>query len=254
MLDTLKIMVGRRSRIMAALFVMEVAAIVIISNLPFFPGEYSFTQNQYNNIKPIVEQTSLGQLGGIFVNNFMVVIRELLPVIGPAVFALSIYETARIVEVIALTNRDGVAAALGTLFLLPHTYLELPAYAIAVTESGYLAYAIAVGFGRGWAVFVRELRFLVVSIVLMVGVLMVAAIFEVTEIQIESIFAPPAPPIEEALVFLTWIPFAVVFAGALSFWRRAKIEAPELEAKEAAETKRQADALLGIGDQAPPQP
>jgi uncharacterized membrane protein SpoIIM required for sporulation len=253
MLDTLKMMVGRRWRPIAALFIIEVAAIIIISNLPFLPGELSFTQNQYNSIKPIVSQGAFGQLAAIFVNNFMVVIRELLPVIGPAVFALSIYETARIVEVIAIANGDGVAAALGTLFLLPHTYLELPAYAIAVTESGYLAYGIAAGFSRGWAIFVRELRFLVVSIVLTAGVLIVAAIFEVTEIQIEALALPPAPPIEGALVFLTWIPFALVFAGALSFWRRARSEAPELEAKEAEEAKRQADAILGVRDQAPPQ-
>jgi len=253
MLDALKIMVGRRWRLILALFVIETGAIIVISNLPFFPGEFSFTQNQYNSIKPIVDQSALGQLAGIFANNFMVVVRELIPVIGPATFALSIYETARLVEVIAITNGDGVGAALGTLFLLPHTYLELPAYAVAVTESGYLLYAIAAGFSRGWAIFVRELRFLVVSIVLIVGVLIVASIFEVTEIQIEVLTQAPAPPIEAALVFLTWIPFALVFAGALSFWRRARREAGELEAKEAEEARRQADVLLGVGARAPPQ-
>ncbi len=253
MLETLKILVGRRWRLMTALLVIEIGAIIVISNLPFFPGEFSFTENQYNSIKPIVDQSALGQLGGIFANNFMVVLRELIPVLGPAVFALSIYETARIVEVIAITNGDGVAAALGTLFLLPHTYLELPAYAIAVTESGYLVYAIAAGFSKGWAIFVRELRFLVVSIILIAGVLIVAAIFEVTEIQIAVLTQAPAPPIEGALVFVTWIPFALVFAGVLSFWRSAKREAPELEAKEAEDARRQADALLGPGGQAQPQ-
>lgn len=252
-LETLKILVGRRWRVMTALLVIEIGAIIVISNLPFFPGEFSFTQNQYNSIKPIVDQSAMGQLSGIFVNNFMVVIRELLPVLGPAVFALSIYETARIVEVIAITNGDGVGAALGTLFLLPHTYLELPAYAIAVTESGYLVYAVVAGFSRGWARFVRELRFLVVTIMLIVGVLIVASIFEVTEIQIEVLTQAPAPPIESALVFLTWIPFALVFAGALSFWRKARSEATELEAREAEEARRQADALLGVVGQAPPQ-
>jgi hypothetical protein len=157
-LDTLKIMVGRRWRLMTALFVIEIGAIIVISNLPFFPGEFSFTQSQYNSIKPLVNQSALGQLAGIFANNFMVVVRELIPVIGPVVFSLSIYETARIVEVIAISQGVGVGAALGTLFLLPHTYLELPAYAIAVTESGYLVYAIAAGFRKGWALFVRERR------------------------------------------------------------------------------------------------
>jgi uncharacterized membrane protein SpoIIM required for sporulation len=253
MLDTLKIMVGRRWRLITVLFLIEIAAIIVVSNLPFFPGELSFTQNQYNSIKPVAEQSAFGQLSFIFTNNFMVVIRELIPVLGLATFALTTYETARIVQVIAISSGDGVAAALGTLFLLPHTYLELPAYAIAVTESGYLVYAIAAGFSRGWAIFVREIRFLIVSVVLMAGVLAVAAVFEVTEIQIEILTQAPAPPIEAALVFLTWIPFVLVFAGALSFWRKARREAPELEAREAEETRRQREALLGAGGQAPPQ-
>jgi hypothetical protein len=84
-------------------------------------------------------------------------------------------------------------------------------------------------------------------------VLIVAAIFEVTEIQIEFFTQPPAPPIEGALVFATWIPFALVFSGALSFWRRARREAPELEEREAEESRRQAEALWGAGGQAPPQ-
>jgi uncharacterized membrane protein SpoIIM required for sporulation len=253
MLDTLKIMVGRRWRLIAALFLIEVVAIIVVANLPFFPGELSFTEGQYNSIKPVTEQSALGQLSFIFTNNFMVVIRELIPVLGLATFVLTTYETARIIQVIAITSGDGVAAALGTLFLLPHTYLELPAYSIAVTESGYVVYAIAAGFRRGWAVFVKELRFLVVSTVVMAGILFVAAVFEVTEIQIELLTQPPAPPAESALVFLMWLPFALLFARALSFWRRARSEAPGLEAKEAEEARREADALMGVGGQAPPR-
>ena len=252
-LDTLKIMVARRWRLMTALFLIEIVAIIIISNLPFFPGELSFTENQYNSIKSVAEQSAFGQISLIFTNNFMVAIRSMIPVLGPAAFVLTIYETARIVEVIAITSGDPVAAALGTLFLLPHTYLELPAYAIAVTESGYLVYAFAAGFRRGWAVFVRELRFLVVSVMVIIGVLMVAAIFEVTEIQIELFTQPPAPPIEGALVFLMWVPFALLFAGGMSFWRRAKREAPELEAREAEESRREAEALRGVSGRVPPQ-
>jgi hypothetical protein len=67
-----------------------------------------------------------------------------------------------------------------------------------------------------------------VSLILIAGVLIVAATFEVTEIQIES---GPTP----AYALLTWIPFVVVFAGVLVYWRRAKRDAPELEARDAAE-------------------
>jgi len=238
---------------MAAVFVIEIAAIIIVSNFPFAPGEQAVFQSASNSLPPILKQTAMGQVASIFAQNFRVSINELIPAWGPTFFAFSMYVEARLIEVISINNGEGIGAALGTLFLLPHTYLELPAYAIAVTESGYLLYSIAAGFSRGWAIFVRELRFLVVSIVLIAGVLIVAAIFEVTEIQIEVLTQAPAPPIEVALVFLTWIPFALVFAGALSFWRRARREAPELEAREAEDARRQADALLGAGGHAPPQ-
>jgi len=238
---------------MMALFVIEIAAIILISNSGFFPGELASTQQQYNNIKPVLNQSAVGQVASIFANNFRVAILELIPVGGPTIFAISIYETARIVEVIGIANGEGLALALGSLFLLPSTWLELPAYAIAVTESGYLLYALSKGFRNGWGPFVKEIRFLAVSLVLIAGVLLVAATFEVTEIQIETLTAPPAPGWEEALVFLTWIPFALVFAYAVGFWRKARKEAPELEAREAAEVGREALSLQNTEDQGPPQ-
>jgi len=238
---------------MAALFVIEIAAIVFVSNSAFFPGELAATQTQYNSVKPIINQSALGQVTSIFANNFRVAILELIPVGGPTIFALSIYETARIVEYIGLSNGGGLFLALGTVFFLPSTWLELPAYAIAVAESGYLLYAIFAGFKHGWTAFIREVRFLFVNLMLIAGVLVVAAVFEVTEIQIEMLTAPPAPAIEGALVFLTWIPFVAVFAGALAFWKRARREAPELEARDAAEMTQNAGSLRGVGDQGPPQ-
>jgi hypothetical protein len=251
--DVLKIIVGKRWRVMAALFVIEIVAIILVSNSAFFPGELAATQKQYNNIKPVLDQSALGQVASIFANNFRVAILELIPIGGPTIFAVSIYETARIVEVIGMNNGNGLVLALGTLFFLPSTWLELPAYVIAVAESGYLLYAIFAGLKHGWGAFVREVRFLLVSLMLIAGVLVVAAVFEVTEIQIEMLTAPPAPAIDGLLVFLTWIPFVAVFAGARAFWKRARREAPELEARDAAEMTQNGGSLQGVGDQGPPQ-
>jgi len=233
--DTLRIVVGKRWSFVVALFVLEMAAILIISNSAFFPGELSSTQQQYNQIKPVLNQDALGQVVGIFANNFRVAIIELIPIGGPTIFAFSIYETARIVEVIGISNGEGAGAALGTLFFLPSTWLELPAYAVAVTESCYLLYAVYAGFSRGWGVFTREIRFLFVSILSIVGILLIAAVFEVTEIQIEFFTQPPAPAAEGLLVLLTWIPFAYVFWKAVSFWRSSRKVASQLEAMDAAE-------------------
>jgi uncharacterized membrane protein SpoIIM required for sporulation len=251
--DALKIVVGKRWRLMAALFVIEVAMIIFVSNSGFFPGELASTQKQYNDIKPVLNQSAVGQVASIFANNFRVGVLELIPLFGPAIFALSIYETARVVEVIGISNGEGLLLALGTLFFLPSTWLELPAYSIAVSESCYLLYAIYAGFKNGWGVFIREMRFLFVSLILIAGVLIVAAAFEVTEIQIETLTAPPAPAAEGLLVFLTWVPFALVLAGALAFWRRAKREAPELEARENTEVPQSPAPVQSILYQGPPQ-
>ena len=91
-------------------------------------------------------------------------------------------------------------------------------------------YAIYRGFKDGAAKFVREIRFLVVNAVLIAGVLIVAAIFEVTEIQIES-----GPIQTQVYALLTWLPFAAVLAAVLAFWRKARRDAPALLAREAAE-------------------
>jgi len=216
--DVLEMIVAKRWRLMLALFLLELAAIFIVSNSPFFPGEQTTYQNQYNSIKPVLNQSALGQVASIFENNLRVAIFEMLPGIGPFVFAFSIYETARIVEVIGITNTAGAPATLATLFFLPSTWLELPAYAMAVAESIYLI--------LGFRNFVQELWTALATLVMIAVTLVVAATVEVTEIQIETMYATSP---DAALVFLTWIPFAIIVAAAVRFWRKARRDLPRLE-------------------------
>ena len=143
----------------------------------------------------------------------------------------------------------GVGRALAILFFLPSTWLEVPVYAIATAESVYFVYAMYLGFKSGWARFVREIKFLLVNVILIAGVLIVAATFEVVEIQIEQ-----GPVRTQAYALLTWIPFVVVFAGVLTFWRRARKAAPALEERDAAEMAQREEASQVIGGQSQPQP
>ena len=184
--DTLKIIVGRRWPLIAILFVVEIGVIVVIANSAIPSSELTTYENQYNSIAPILNQSATGQVVGIFANNFRVATVELIPALGLAIFGLSLYETARIVEAIGVIKGVGVGFALANLFFLPSTWLELPAYAIAAAESVYLVHAAYIGFRRGWARSLKEIRFLLVNFILIVGVLVVAAIFEVSEIQIAS--------------------------------------------------------------------
>jgi uncharacterized membrane protein SpoIIM required for sporulation len=247
MLDTLKIIVGRRWMLISALFVLELAVILVVSNSKFLPSELGTYESQYNTTSQVLNQSAAGQVASIFSNNFRVASVELVPVFGLGVFGLSLYETARIVEVIAIVRNVPVGIALGTLFFLPSTWLELPAYAIAAAESLYLLYYIYVGFRRGWGRFVREIRFLLVNIFLIAGVLIVAAAFEVTEIQFEQ-----GPAATQPLAFVTWLPFVAVFALEVRFWMKARREAPALEAQEAEELAQKPRAPPFVGEQGQP--
>jgi len=248
-LETLKIIIGKRWPLIVALFVLEIGLVVVVSNSAFFPTELTTYEKQYNSTAAVLNQTAVAQVGDIFTNNFRVAIIELVPFIGLGIFGLSLYETARIVEVIGIVKGVGAGFALANLFLLPSTWLELPAYAIAAAESVYLVYAGYRGFKDGWARFVREIRFLIVNIVLIAAVLVVAATFEVTEIQFEQ-----GPPQTQADALLTWLPFVVVLAGFLIFWRRARREGPALEERDAAEMGPTPEEPQIPGEQGQPQP
>jgi uncharacterized membrane protein SpoIIM required for sporulation len=231
--DTLKVIAGKRWPLIVALFVVEIAIIAFVSNLAFSPDEFKAYENQYNSLAPVLNASAPSQVAAIFTNNLKVATIELVPAFGLLLLGLSLYETARVVEAIGAIKGVPVALALANLFILPSTWLELPAYAIAAAESVYLVYAIYLGFKKGSRYFVRELRFLLVNLLLIVGVLIVAALFEVSEIQIAT-----ASPEGAFYALLTWLPFGAVLAGVLVFWRMARREAPALDAREAGDASQ----------------
>jgi uncharacterized membrane protein SpoIIM required for sporulation len=233
--DTIKIIVGTRWAAMVALYVLELTLILVVSSSPFFPGEYNAYHSQYNSLTPILSNNAVLQILDIFSNNFKVALLELIPVVGIALFGLSIYETARIVEVIGLVQKEGTGAALITLFALPSTWLELPAYCIATVEGVFLAYAFVRVARNGWGVFRREVRFVLVNILLIAIILIVAATIEVTEIQLETAGSAAYGQDGAIIAFLTWIPALIIIGWAIRFWRRARRQAPVLEEKEKVE-------------------
>lgn len=230
LLDTFKLIIGKRWPLIALLFALEIAVMILVSTSSMLPSELTAYERQYNSTSVVLNQTATAQTASIFGNNLRVAIYELVPLVGLLIFGLSLYATARIVQVIGIVHGQGVGVALGTLFILPSTWLELPAYAIAAAESFYLAYAIGQAFRRGRGRAIKEMWFLVANVILIAIVLLVAAVFEVTEIQIER-----GPPDIQVYLFATWLPFILVFAGFLTIWRRARREVPAIEEREASE-------------------
>lgn len=241
-LEILKIIVGKRWPLIVFLFVVELAVVIAVANSAFFPSEQTSFEKQYNGIQPILNESAAGQVSGIFANNLKVAAAELFPGLGLLIFGVSLYQTARIIEVIGLAKGVGVGLALANLFILPSTWLELPAYAIAAAEGIYILYAFYLGFHSGWQRFLREIRFVIVNLVLIAGVLIVAAVFETVEIQLEQ-----GPIQTQAYALLTWLPFAAVLAGWLTFWRRARRDAPALEARDDSEPSADDGATLDSG-------
>lgn len=222
-LDLVRQIVGTRWRLIVAIFVAELAIVFVVSSLPFFPNELSTYEQQYNTTATLLNQPAPGQVLGIFFNNVRVALVETIPALGVAVLGFSLYETARIIQVIGILHGFPVYENLATLFLLPSTWLELPAYALAATESIYVVRALA---RRGGSVG-TEAKLFVTNAALIVLVLIVAALLEVTEIQIEMATTTPsgAPTSAAPLVFLTWVPFFAIAWWVLRFWRSSVREA-----------------------------
>ena len=129
--------------VIALIFLIEIVLFFAISALPFYPGEQADYANQSKQIGAQVQGASLPtQFWGIFSNNYGIAIRELVPGLGLVIFSVSIYATARILEVISVQDHvSPFVLVLVLLLLFPHSWLELPAYAVAAAESILIVYA-----------------------------------------------------------------------------------------------------------------
>ncbi|MDA4137257.1 MAG: stage II sporulation protein M [Thaumarchaeota archaeon] len=197
-----------------ALFLIEVALFFVISGLPFFAGEQALYTSQSNQIGNEFQNAGLlATFWGIFTNNLRIGLIEMIPGIGLILFAFSIYATARIVEVDAISYSAPAALVFLSLFLFPHTYIELPAYAVATAEGLLLLYALFRWLfdstGRSSVRWRTEGTQFVVNLAIVTVMLLVAALFEAVEIRLGGV-----------LSLVTWIPFVVLVVVVLVLNRR----------------------------------
>jgi uncharacterized membrane protein SpoIIM required for sporulation len=195
------------------LFLLEVALFIVVSNLPFFPGEKSFYTNQSNTIGTEFQNASLPvEFWGIFTNNYMIALREFIPVLGPILFGVSLYATARVLEIISLNDHvSPFIVVLVLLLFFPHSWIELPAYAVATAESLFLTYAVGKWLfdTKGGAIkWGAELGQFLIYLAIVTVMLLVAALFESVEIQIGLLF------------WVTWIPFAGIIVVVILLYHR----------------------------------
>ena len=155
----------------------------------------------------------------IFLNNFRVASIEVIPIIGPFFFVASGFVTALIISLEGGTlNVSGLAVFI-SLLLYPHSWLELPAYAVAVTISVYITYAL-VKFREGR----RMLAMRLIKCLLLYGFvaieLEIAALFEATEIYFET---TQSPPNDFLYPLLMWIPAIPALILLMAVFRRINV-------------------------------
>jgi hypothetical protein len=99
---------------------------------------YQDLQNQFQYV---------ATLPGIFGNNFFHALIMFTPFIGPLYGALVFFNTGYVVAILAAGAPTPINAGLlfANLFLYPHTWLELFAYSLALSQSVFLAMAIVKG-------------------------------------------------------------------------------------------------------------
>jgi uncharacterized membrane protein SpoIIM required for sporulation len=196
------------------LFLIEIVLFFVVSNLPFnSSGEQTFYTNQTKQISDQFQNASLpAEFWLIFTNNYNIALRELIPGLGPLLFGATLYATARGLEVISINDHiSPLLVVLVLLLFFPHSWIELPAYAVATAESIFLLVAVfkwLFDTGEGKVKWKAELGQFVIYLAIVTAMLLVAALFESVEIQIGLLF------------WVTWIPFAGIMALVVVLYHR----------------------------------
>ncbi len=192
------------------LFLIEIGLFFFVSSSPYFPGEQILYTSQANHLSSQVNNsTSYQLLAQIFTNNFRIALIEMIPVVGAIFFAISIYATARVTQAIAgIDSAPVLLLVLLLLLIFPHSFIELPAYAVATAEGLYLFYAIVKWLGGDGETLSREWYQLLLNFCIVTVMLAVAAVFETVEIVLGNLF------------WITWVPFIGMVLGVLWLNRR----------------------------------
>lgn len=170
---------SRRKRILTIILVFVVAfAITAIGSLvPVDKGEAKKVSDDLNQtVSSLSDQGVLMQY--IFGNNFLICLLMFVPIIGPLLGFLIMYNTGTAIGAIATASGTSPLLALVALFVTPVAWLEFAAYSTAISESVWLFLRLIRGKG------LRELRNTSIFIAICAVLLVAGAIVEVALISL----------------------------------------------------------------------
>lgn len=165
----------RRGVWILAFFIAFVVIMALAAAAPVNPSDARTTIDQFQNQ---IKYTATVDL--IFGHNFFLTLIMFIPFIGPIFGGISAFSTGLVIADFAAPSVLNVnpEVLLASLFIYPHTWLELFAYSLAMSQSVFLA--IAIVRGR----FKQELPRTAVIIAICAITLVIAAFFEVLVIAL----------------------------------------------------------------------
>ncbi len=189
------------------LLVLEFLIYIIVSSIPF--KDPSLLASFKSEQSSITSQSIPVMFMDIFLNNFRVASIEIIPIIGPFFYLASGFATALIISLEGGSYNISGLAVFISLLLFPHSWLELPSYAVAVSISIYLTYTlIKIKEGK------EKLKYRLIKSLLLYGFvaveLAVAAIFESIEIYFETTQSSPDNLFYPLLMWIPAVP-ALIF-------------------------------------------
>jgi uncharacterized membrane protein SpoIIM required for sporulation len=208
--SVLRAFLNRRLTFFAFLFALELVVFFALPSVPFMQGEQQSYTKQAQEMASILNGTTfLQQTWLIYSQNLRAALLEFVPGLGAVIFGASLYDTARVTQAIALTQNLPASLLMLLLFTLPHSWIELSAYPVATGEGILLLNSLLRWLLKEekWRIGV-ELRQLALAVGLVATILLVAAVFEVEEIQLGL------------QGFVLWGPFGVLAALTLVLRRR----------------------------------
>jgi uncharacterized membrane protein SpoIIM required for sporulation len=201
----------RFGRLFLILFIIEMAIYVAISSLSLHDAAlYNTFKNEQSSIDG---QSFIPMFLSIFPHNLLIASIEFVPIIGIFFYFFSVIETAVIISLEGTGLHTSGLLIFFTLAILPHTWLELPSYAIATGASIYIIYTL-VKRGEEFNSRMKRIGLLYLFVILE---LMVAGLFETTEIVFETIYPAPYNLIYPIMM---WIPAIPVIIGLVYLFRR----------------------------------
>ena len=203
-MEFMKIKMPELKHLFLLSFIIELAGFAIISSLPIHdPALYQSFKSEDN---AIVSQSFFPMWLSIFPHNLLIASIEFIPIIGILMFLFSIGSTASVIAVEGTADHINGFAIFATLMLLPHSWLELPAYAVAVSSGTYLLYYLLKGTLRD------NYKKIVYMYIFIVVELAFAGAIETSEILLEE----SAHPLN---AFYMWIPAVFIIAFLIWLYR-----------------------------------